>query len=157
MINGHALAGGCGLVNACDFAFAVPEAKLGYTEVRIGFVPALVSVLLTRKLGEAKASELLLSGEIILAEQALKIGLINKVIPAEQLLEECSTYIEGLIKQNSGQAMAQTKQLLQAAYGLNLEAGLDLAAKHNAKARSTSDCKEGIAAFLEKRSPRWSQ
>src|SRR5687768_308895 len=87
-VQGHALAGGCGLATVCDFSYVVPEAKFGYTEVKIGFIPALVAVFLLRKIGEAKSKELLLGGELISAEQALQIGLINKIVPAEKLEAE---------------------------------------------------------------------
>src|SRR5688572_4725801 len=84
-VQGHALAGGCGLATVCDFSYAVPQAKFGYTEVKIGFIPAIVTVFLLRKIGEARSKELLLGGELISAEQALQIGLINKIVPAEKL------------------------------------------------------------------------
>src|SRR6478609_2823790 len=84
-IHGHAIAGGCGLVTVCDFAFAVPEAKLGYTEVKIGFIPAIVKVFLLRKIGEAKAKELLLTGDLISAQEARDFGLINYIVSPEEL------------------------------------------------------------------------
>src|SRR5690606_36237829 len=91
-VQGHALAGGCGLASICDWVFSVPEAKFGYTEVRIGFIPALVSVFLLRKLGEGAARELLLSGELIAAERAQAIGLINRVVSADKLEAEVNDF-----------------------------------------------------------------
>ena len=111
-VQGHALAGGCGLATVCDFSYAVPQAKFGYTEVKIGFIPALVAVFLLRKIGEAKAKELLLGGELLSAEQALQIGLINKIIPAEKLEAEVLALAKKLVDGNSGQSMKLTKQII---------------------------------------------
>src|ERR1700756_5137391 len=85
-VNGHALAGGCGIATLCDFTLAVPEAKFGYTEVKIGFLPAIVSVFLTRQIGEKKARDLLLTGRTVDAAEATAIGLVTRVVPADQLL-----------------------------------------------------------------------
>ena len=149
-VQGHALAGGCGLAAVCDFTFSVPEAKFGYTEVRIGFIPALVSVFLIRKLGEQKARHLLLTGEIIKAEAALALGLITEVIPATELENHVKGFTQNLIKQNSAQSMHLTKHLINEVQNRTLEEALSFAANQNAKARATEDCKKGIAAFLNK-------
>lgn len=154
-VQGHALAGGCGLAAACDFTFAVPEAKFGYTEVRIGFIPALVSVFLIRKLGEQKARHLLLTGEIIKAEAALTYGLITEVIPATELENRVKEFTQNLIKQNSAQSMQLTKHLINEVQNRTLEEALSFAANQNAKARATEDCKKGIAAFLNKQDIKW--
>ncbi len=154
-VQGHALAGGCGLANVCDFTFAVPEAKFGYTEVKIGFIPALVAVFLVRKIGEQKARHLLLTGEIIKAEEALKLGLVTKVVSREELNTAVFDFAQHLIRSNSAQSMELTKQLISAVQGLSLEDALNLAASMNAKARATDDCKRGIAAFLNKQELRW--
>jgi methylglutaconyl-CoA hydratase len=154
-VQGHALAGGCGLANVCDFTFAVPEAKFGYTEVKIGFIPALVAVFLVRKIGEQKARQLLLTGEIIKAEEALARGIVTKVVSKEELNATVFDFAQNLIKSNSSQSMELTKQLILEAQGLRLEDALNLAATMNAKARATDDCKKGIAAFLNKQELRW--
>jgi methylglutaconyl-CoA hydratase len=154
-VQGHALAGGCGLANVCDFTFAVPEAKFGYTEVKIGFIPALVAVFLVRKIGEQKARQLLLTGEIIKAEEALARGIVTKVVSKEELNATVFDFAQNLIKSNSSQSMELTKQLILEAQGLRLEDALNLAATMNAKARATDDCKKGIAAFLNKQEIRW--
>ncbi|WP_425636034.1 enoyl-CoA hydratase/isomerase family protein [Algoriphagus yeomjeoni] len=154
-IQGHALAGGCGLATVCDFAFSVPEALFGYTEVRIGFVPALVSVFLQEQIGAAKTQELLLSGEFITATKAAELGLITGVEPSEFLEKYVMEFATKLISQNSDYAMGKTKSLLRE---LNLESrnkSLELAAETNAKARAHEDCKKGITAFLNKTSPDW--
>lgn len=154
-VNGHALAGGCGLASVCDFAFSVPEAKFGYTEVRIGFVPAIVKVFLLRKIGETKAKELLLSGELIDAAKAKEYNLINEVIEAESLHAYVREYAEMLTEKNSGQSMAFTKQMIAAVQSMSVEEALDFAARKNAEARASEDCKRGVAAFLNKEPVQW--
>lgn len=154
-IQGHALAGGCGLASVCDFSFAVPEAKFGYTEVKIGFVPAIVKVFLLRKIGEGKARQLLLDADPIPAKEAKDMGLINWVVDADQLEETVYDYAQKLIHQNSGSAMALTKEMIARIQERTLEDGLEYAAAMNAKARGTSDCKKGIDAFLNKKPITW--
>ena len=154
-VQGHALAGGCGLATVCDFTFAVPAAKFGYTEVRIGFIPALVSVFLIRKIGEHKAKQLLLTGEVIKAPEALSQGLINYVVKPETLEQSVFEFAMGLVNSNSGQSMQLTKQLMDQVQSLSLEDGLNQASIMNAQARATEDCKAGIAAFLNKQELKW--
>lgn len=154
-VQGHALAGGCGLATVCDFTFAVPEAKFGYTEVRIGFIPALVAVFLIRKIGEQNARQLLLTGELIKAETAHTLGLITKVVPPDDLEACVNQFAQNLIKQNSAQSMQLTKRLINDVQNLTLEEALNHAAHQNAKARATEDCKKGIAAFLNKQEIKW--
>ncbi len=154
-VQGHALAGGCGLVNVCDFAFSVPEAKFGFTEVSIGFVPAIVAYFVIEKIGAGKARELLLSGRLIAAEEALRIGMLAGVVEASRLLGHAEAFCIQLATSNSAQAIAQTKKLLAEFKGLDLTASLEQAAVVNAKARETRDCKEGIAAFLKKEKKEW--
>ena len=96
-VEGHAIAGGCGLATLCDFCFAVPEANFGYSEVKIGFIPAIVMVFLLRKIGEGKARELLLTGKLVNAEEAKQIGLINAVISTDKIEDEVSPYTNTLI------------------------------------------------------------
>ncbi|MBL7871554.1 MAG: enoyl-CoA hydratase/isomerase family protein [Cyclobacteriaceae bacterium] len=154
-VQGHALAGGCGLANVCDFTFAVPEAKFGYTEVKIGFIPALVAVFLIRKVGEQRARQLLLTGEIIKAEEAQTLGIVTKIVTKGELETSVFDFAQHLIKTNSTQSMELTKQLISETQGLPLEDALNLAATMNAKARATDDCKKGIAAFLNKQEFHW--
>jgi len=154
-IQGHALAGGCGLATICDFSFSVPQALFGYTEVRIGFVPALVSLFLVRKIGESQAKKLLLSGELISAEQAQKIGMIQEVVEDDVLEQKVFEFAKLLIEQNSGTAMAMTKQMIAALRGMTLEEALSFAATQNATARGTTECKNGIQAFLNKQKIIW--
>lgn len=154
-IQGHALAGGCGLVTVCDFAFAVPNALFGYTEVRIGFVPALVSVFLSEQIGMAKTQELLLSGELISAAKAAELGLITEVCHDEFLEKGVVDFADKLIQQNSGASMATTKNLLRSIHQNNREESLEHACEINAKARSHEDCVKGISSFLTKTNPNW--
>lgn len=154
-VQGHALAGGCGLASICDWVFAVPEAKFGYTEVRIGFIPALVSVFLLRKLGEGAARELLLGGELIAADRAQAIGLINRVVTADKLESEVNDFASRLIAANSADSMKLTKKLIAEVQGMNLSLALQHAAESNAHARGTNDCKRGIEAFLNKEKIIW--
>lgn len=154
-VQGHALAGGCGLASVCDFSFTVPEAKFGYTEVKIGFIPAIVKVFLLRKIGEGKAKQLLLDGDPISAEEAKSMGLINWIVPAEELEQRVYDYAQKLIKQNSGQSMGLTKEMIAMVQEKSLEDGLEYAAAMNAKARGTADCQRGIAAFLNKETIQW--
>src|SRR5690348_6515103 len=86
-VNGAAYAGGCGIATLCDFTLAVPEAKFGYTEVKIGFLPAIVSVFLTRQIGEKRSRDLLLTGRIIDAAEAKEYGLLTEVVPADRLFD----------------------------------------------------------------------
>jgi methylglutaconyl-CoA hydratase len=154
-VQGHALAGGCGLASVCDFVFAVPEAKFGYTEVRIGFIPALVSVFLIRKIGEGAARNLLLSGDVITAERAMLMGLINVVVDADQLSKAVYDFATRLVNANSGTSMSLTKKLIAEGQDMSLEQALDHAAQQNAHARGSDDCKRGIAAFLNKEKIIW--
>lgn len=154
-VQGHALAGGCGLATVCDFVFSVPDAKFGYTEVRIGFVPAIVMVFLLRKLGEQKAKQLLLSGDLVSGEGAIQSGLVSKLVSKDELENEVFIFAQGLISNNSMQAMELTKQMIAHVQNLSLEEGLEYAAAMNAKARSTEDCKRGIAAFINKDKLTW--
>ena len=154
-VQGHALAGGCGLATVCDFAYAVPLAKFGYTEVKIGFIPAIVTVFLLRKIGEARSKELLLGGELLTAEQAVHFGLINKVVPPEKLEAEVWEMAQKLVEGNSGQSMKLTKQMIAKVQSESLIEALNYAAEMNARARGTDDCKRGIAAFLNKEKLKW--
>jgi methylglutaconyl-CoA hydratase len=154
-VQGHALAGGCGLATVCDFIFTVPEAKFGYTEVKIGFIPALVTVFLLRKMGEGSVREMLITGDLIGAEHALKIGLVNRVVSSELLENSVDSFINSLIKTNSFQAMIATKQLIAKVQSLSLDDALNYAVQRNAATRLTPDCRKGIDAFLNKTEITW--
>jgi methylglutaconyl-CoA hydratase len=154
-VQGHAIAGGCGLASVCDFIFSTPAAKFGYTEVKIGFIPAIVSLFLIRRIGEGKAKELLFSGDLIDANYAKQIGLVNYLSSDESIEAEVLAYAEKLCKTTSAQSIALTKQLLNNVQDLPLTEALEFAAEMNAHARSTNDCKNGINAFLNKKKIEW--
>ena len=154
-VNGAAVAGGCGLATLCDFTLAVPEAKFGYTEVRIGFVPAIVSTFLLRQVGEKVARDLLLTGRIIEATEAHRIGLINEIVPAERLSERARELAAQLME-NSPASLVYAKRLLSDHARLELDAQIESAVRENAAIRATADFREGISSFLEKRKPHWS-
>lgn len=154
-VEGPAIAGGCGLATICDLVFATPQASFGYTEVKIGFLPAIVMIFLLRKIGETRSKELLLSGELISAEVAQKIGLINFVSDAETIAETVFTYAQQLCTQTSADSLRLTKQMIAHVQGLSLPDALEYAAGMNATARATEDCKRGIAAFLNKEKISW--
>ena len=154
-IRGHALAGGCGLASVCDFSFAAPEAKFGYTEVKIGFIPAIVMSFLVKKIGEGKARHLLLEGNLISAIEALELGMISSIVEDGQMEEKATGFAKKLISQNSEEAMAVTKMMLANIQGRTLEEGLHYSAYMNAKARGSDDCKKGIDAFLNKKPLEW--
>ena len=153
-VEGAAIAGGAGLATACDLIIAGQNAKFGYTEVRLGFVAAIVSVFLVRCIGEKHARELLLTGRLIRAPEAHRIGLINEIVPDGTSLER-ALEIALEIAQNSVSALKASKEALSVVPGLGLEEGLRYAATLNAWIRTTDDLKEGVAAFLERREPNW--
>ena len=153
-VNGAAIAGGTGLALLCDFTLAVPEAKFGYTEVRIGFVPAIVSTFLLRQVGEKLARDLLLTGRLFGAEEAVRLGLVREVVAADQLLVRARE-LAGLLLENSAASLRATKQLLTHHAAAELDAQIDAAVRENAAIRTSADFREGISSFLEKRKPVW--
>ncbi len=154
-VNGAAIAGGTGLATLCDFTIAVPEAKFGYTEVKIGFVPAIVSTFLMRQVGEKIARDLLLTGRLFDAEEAKRIGLINEIVAGEKLLERARE-LAALLLENSPASLRYTKRLLSDAVRAEVDMQIETAVRENAAVRSTADFREGVTSFLEKRKPRWS-
>jgi methylglutaconyl-CoA hydratase len=154
VVQGAAVAGGTGLATMCDFTLAVPGAKFGYTEVRIGFVPAVVSAFLVLQIGEKQARDLLLTARLFTSEEALRLGLINEVVEAERLETRALELVTAL-KANSPEALAATKRLLTAQNKDWLDEAIGFALEANAEARATHDFREGVASFLEKRKPTW--
>jgi methylglutaconyl-CoA hydratase len=153
-VNGAAIGGGVGLATLCDFTLATPEAKFGYTEVRIGFIPAIVSVFLLRQVGEKRARDLLLSGRLFSAEEAQRFGLINEIVPADRLMEKANETARQIM-QNSPLSLQATKRLLSEYSRVELDGQITAAVRENAAIRTTNDFREGISAFLEKRKPYW--
>ncbi|HEY2117876.1 MAG TPA: enoyl-CoA hydratase-related protein [Candidatus Acidoferrum sp.] len=155
-VNGHALAGGCGIATLCDFTLAVPEAKFGYTEVKIGFLPAIVSVFLARQIGEKRCRDLLLTGRLIDATEAKEFGLVNEIVPADKLMERANELAEVLIDASPA-SVTRAKHLLTSGAAVSLDHDLERAILENARIRCTPDFKEGLASFLEKRKPNWQE
>lgn len=153
-VQGAALAGGSGIATLCDFTIATPDAKFGYTEVRIGFLPALVSVFLTRQIGEKRARDLLLTGRHVAAAEMKEIGLVNDIVPEDQLMTRAHELAAVLIAA-SPSSLTRAKWLLTSAAAAGVDHDLERAVLENARIRCTPDFKEGLASFLEKRKPVW--
>jgi methylglutaconyl-CoA hydratase len=154
-VNGHAIAGGCGLALTCDILVAVEDAKFGFTEVRIGFVPAVVMTLLIERTGMGRARELLIRGNLIDAQQAQEYGMINHVVSAERLDETVAMISHELASAVSPQAVAMTKQLMLDVASRDLSAAMEFASWQNVISRETEDFGNGIARFLKKEKPSW--
>ena len=153
-VEGAAVAGGAGLASACDLVVAGAEARFGYTEVRLGFVAAIVMVFLLRSVGEKHARELLLTGRLVSAQEAYRMGLINEVVPDGQA-ETRALELAAELAQGSATALATTREMLSLLPGMGLAESLRYAVGVNAWTRTTADLREGVAAFLEKRTPGW--
>lgn len=154
-VQGHAIAGGCGIVSVCDFAFAVPDANFGYSEVKIGFIPAIVMVFLLRKIGEAKAKSLLLSGNFIDSDKAFEYGLIFEIVSEGQLEQTVFDFARKLCRSNSGKSMELIKQMISEIPSMSFEEALQYASRKNAEARASEECKKGIDSFLNKKKLEW--
>jgi methylglutaconyl-CoA hydratase len=153
-VNGPAFAGGCGIATLCDFTLASPEAKFGYTEVKIGFLPAIVSVFLTRQIGDKRSRDLLLTGRIVEAAEAKEFGMVTEVVPSEHLMDRAVALANDLIAA-SPSSLTRAKHLLTSAAAAGVDHDLERAILENARIRCTPDFKEGVASFLEKRKPVW--
>jgi methylglutaconyl-CoA hydratase len=154
-VNGAAIAGGTGLATMCDFTLAVPDAKFGYTEVRIGFLPAIVSSILVWQVGHKTARELLLSGRIFDASEAHRLGLVDELVSSDKLLARAQE-LSGKLLENSPTSLVATKKLVNSFISEVIDRQMAEAIEKNAAIRQTADFREGITAFLEKRKPRWS-
>jgi methylglutaconyl-CoA hydratase len=153
-VNGPALAGGCGIATLCDFTFAAPNATFGYTEVRVGFMPAFVATFLIRQIGEKRARDLLLTSRILGAEEACQIGLVNAIHPQEELLLRVREFARNLASM-SPTSLNHTKRLITDLSSDELDRQLEISIQASAQMRSTDDFREGLSAFLEKRKPEW--
>jgi methylglutaconyl-CoA hydratase len=153
-VNGPAIAGGMGLATLCDFTYATPDARFGYTEVRVGFVPAIVASFLMRQVGEKRTRELLLSGRILKADEACRLGLVTRIVQAEDLLAEANALAHSLLL-NSPEAMRAVKALLVSHSTNQLDEEIEDAISANAHQRSSEDFREGVRAFLAHRRPEW--
>lgn len=153
-VNGAAYAGGCGIATLCDFTLAVPDACFGYTEVRIGFLPAIVSVFLTRQIGDKRARDLLLTGRKVSAKEAQQLGLVSEIVEPDKLVARANELADYLVEVSPG-SLSRAKRLLVTAEQAGVDADLERAVLENARIRCTPDFQEGIASFLEKRKPVW--
>ncbi len=156
LVQGACIAGGCGLATAHDFVVAGDDARFMYSEVKIGFVAALVAVFLPLRVRGSDLRELLLFPRLLDAGEALALGLANRVVPRDDLDQTGLALARDVLTNASSQSIARTKRLLLDVVGRPLEEALDLAAEQNAQARLTADCQRGIATFLaEKQPPSW--
>jgi methylglutaconyl-CoA hydratase len=153
-VNGPAIAGGMILATIPDFTLATPESKFGFNEVRVGFVPAIAASFLLRQVGEKRIRELLLTGRLLKAQEALCLGLVTQVVATEELMQTAHALAQTLL-QNSPQAMQAVKRLLAKHARRRLDEEIEDAIEVNALQRSTEDFKEGVQAFLQHRKPEW--
>ena len=155
-VHGAAVAGGAGIMSACDFVVAAERTKIGYPEVRRGLVAGLVMTFLRRQVGERNLRELVLGGELIEAARAREIGLVNRVVSPNELMNEAHKFANAVL-QGAPNALKQTKRLIEELWSSSVKEDVDLALKHHMQARESAEAREGIAAFNEKRTPNWSK
>jgi methylglutaconyl-CoA hydratase len=154
-VHGAAVAGGAGLMSACDMAVAASDTRIGYPEPRRGLVAGLVMTFLRRQIRERDAREILLTGEVFSAGRALEIGLVNRVAPTPEAAFAEARRLADLVRQGGPLAVSRTKALLAGLWHRPVRADLDRALKAHIKARDSEEAAEGIAAFMEKRPPKW--
>ena len=156
LVHGACIAGGCGLATAHDFVVAADDARFMYSEVKIGFVAALVATFLPLRVRGSDLRELLLFPRLLEAREALGLGLVNRVVPRPDLEQAGLALVKDVLAGASSQSIARTKRLLLDLLGRPLDEALDLAAEQNAQARLSADCQRGIAHFLAtKQAPSW--
>ena len=155
-VHGAAVAGGAGIMSACDFVVAAEKTKIGYPEVRRGLVAGLVMTFLRRQAGERNMRELVLGGELIDAERAREIGLVNRVVAPDQLMIEAQKFADSVLR-GAPNAIVQTKRLIEELWSTSVKEDVDLALKHHMRARESAEAREGIAAFNERRKPDWTK
>ena len=153
-VHGAAVAGGAGIMSACDFVVAAQGTKIGYPEVRRGLVAGLVMTFLRRQVGERNMRELLFGSELIDAERAKEIGLVNRVVARDDVMSEAQKFAESVLQGAPG-ALTQTKRLIDELWCRSVKEDVDLALKYHLQARESDEAREGIAAFNEKRKPKW--
>jgi methylglutaconyl-CoA hydratase len=153
-VHGHCIAGGCGIATGCDLIVADKTAQFRYSEAAIGFVAAIVTIFLLRSVGEKHARELLFTANVLSAEKAHRIGLVNAVVENGEHVERARKLAREMAR-NSATSIALSKDVLASIPSLGLEEAFEFAANINAAGRLNQDCLEGIAAFLEKRTPAW--
>jgi methylglutaconyl-CoA hydratase len=155
-VNGHARAGGIGIIGACDLAVAVDHATFAFSEVRIGVAPAIISVVTVPKIGITKAMELFLTGNTFDAPAAVAMGLLNEAAPAAQLDAAVNRYVDSLLK-GGPNALAACKRLVRDVPGQPVAGMLQVMASRSAALFASEEAREGMLAFAEKRPPRWQE
>jgi len=155
-VHGAAVAGGAGIMSACDLVVAAEKTKIGYPEVRRGLVAGLVMTFLRRQVGERSMRELLYTAELIDAARAKELGLVNRVVAPEDVVNEAQRFAASVLQGAPG-ALAQTKRLVEDLWWHSVKEDVDIALKYHMQARKSDEAREGIAAFNEKRQPRWTQ
>lgn len=156
LVQGNALAGGAALATACDIVVASREtARFGYTEAKIGFIPAIAMLFLVRRVGEGHARALTLRGNIISAEEAFRIGLVNMIVPETEIGRYGADLASEIVKNCSASSLGLVKELLSRIHGMSFKDSLSYAANLNALTRMTDDCKRGVDAFLKKEPLKW--
>ena len=155
-VHGAAVAGGAGIMSACDVVVAAERTKIGYPEVRRGLVAGLVMTFLRRQIGERNMRELLYSAELINAARAKEIGLVNRVVAPEDVMNEAQKFAASVLQGAPG-ALAQTKRLVEDLWWHSVKEDVDIALKYHMQARKSDEAREGIAAFNEKRKPNWAE
>ncbi|MCH8941531.1 MAG: enoyl-CoA hydratase/isomerase family protein [Bacteroidetes bacterium] len=147
-VNGAAIAGGCGLASVCDFIVAdKSNSKFGYSEVKIGFIPAIVSIFLIRRIGEGRAKQFLLTGDLINSEEAKYLGFVNYL--SDDVLQTSIDLAERLLK-NSASSMKETKMMINKISGMKVKEAVDYCVQLNAISRTTEDFRKGLDKFLNK-------
>jgi methylglutaconyl-CoA hydratase len=155
-VHGAAVAGGAGIMSACDYVVAAEQTKIGYPETRRGLVAGLVMTFLRRQLRERDIRELLLGADLIDAQRALEMGLVNRVVAADDVMNETQKFADAVL-QGAPNAVSHTKRLLEELGPTSVKEDVDLALKHHMQARESDEAREGIAAFNEKRPPNWAR
>jgi methylglutaconyl-CoA hydratase len=153
-VHGAAVAGGAGIMSACDYVVAAEGTKFGYPETRRGLVAGLIMTFLRRQLRERDIRELLLGAELIDAKRACEMGLVNRVVPRDEVMKEAQAFADSVL-QGAPNAVTQTKRLIEELWPTSVKEDVDLALKHHMQARESAEAREGIAAFNEKRPPNW--
>ncbi|MBV6478080.1 MAG: Crotonyl-CoA hydratase [Ignavibacteria bacterium] len=149
MVDGFALAGGCGIASACDMIICSDKSQFGYTEVKIGFIPAIVMVFLLKKVSETHAKELLITSKFITGEEAFRIGLVNQVVPQQELEKYVKKLCDDICKL-PGSSIRLTKEMFRNISSMSFDGSLEYAVDLNAITRMTDECKHGIMNFLSK-------
>ncbi|MCP4853518.1 MAG: hypothetical protein GY903_03385 [Fuerstiella sp.] len=155
VVDGAALGGGCELATFCDLVIASERAKFGQPEIKLGFFPPVAAVVLPHLIGRNRALELLLTGDVIKAEEAARIGLINRVFPVDDFQEKAAEFIARIAAQ-SGAVLRLSKRALDAGLYMSVDDAITKAETlYLSELMQTEDAHEGLAAFVEKRSPQW--